>query len=64
MINHFNPMIGNKNAPERLLETRAKLLILQRNAKEVASKPGVLFRAIKSMTIKNINIPIKLYNTL
>ena len=60
IINHFKPIIGSKKAPERLLEMRARLLMLQRNAKEVASKPDVLFLAIKSMTKRKINMPIKL----
>ena len=56
--------MGNKKAPDRLLATNAKLLMLQRKANEVASNPGVVLRAIKSITIKKINIPIKLYITL
>ena len=60
MISHDNPILGSKKAPERLLVTRAKLLILHRRAKEVASKPFKVFLAIKSMTIRKINIPIRL----
>ena len=59
-MSHFKPTIGNKKAPDKLLVTRARLLILQRSAKEVASRPGTVFLAIKSMTIKKINIPIRL----
>ena len=44
-----------------MLAVRARLLILQSRAKDVASKPGAVLLAIKSMTIKKINIPIKLY---
>ncbi len=59
-ISHFNPTIGNKKAPDKLLVTRAKLLMLQSRAKEVASNPLTVFLAIKSITIKKINIPIRL----
>ncbi len=63
MISHFRPMIGSKNAPERLLATPERLFTLHKSANEVASKPLTECRAIKSITIKNINIPIKLYAT-
>ena len=62
-ISHFNPIKGNKNAPDKLLAVRDKLLILQSKAKEVASKPLRVLLAIKSITIKKINIPIRLYST-
>ncbi len=57
-INHCNPNFGSKKAPERLLVIRARLLTLQSKANDVASKPGRVLRAIKSMTIKKMNIPI------
>jgi hypothetical protein len=63
-INHFSPIRGNKIAPDRLLVTRARLLMLHRNAKEVASRPLSVFLAMKSITIKKINIPATLYTTL
>lgn len=59
-ISHFNPIMGSKKAPDKLLVTNAKLLALHRNAKEVASRPLIELLAMKSMTIKKINIPIKL----
>lgn len=62
-ISHFNPIVGKRNAPERLLVTRARLLILHKSAKEVASRPLTEFLAIKSIIIKKINIPIRLYTT-
>ena len=62
-ISHFNPIRGNKKAPDKLLVTRARLLMLHRSAKEVASNPEIVFLAIKSITIKKINIPMRLYST-
>jgi len=56
--------MGNKKAPDKLLAVKAKLLKLQSRAKEVASNPFTVLLAIKSITIKKINIPIKLYKTL
>ncbi len=61
-MSHFNPITGNKKAPDKLLVTRARLLILQSRANEVASRPLIVLLAIKSMTIKKINIPIRLYS--
>ncbi len=63
IISHFRPTIGKRNAPDKLLVTKARLLKLQSNANEVASSPGMLFLAMKSIIIKKINIPIKLYAT-
>jgi len=63
IISHLRPRMGKKKAPDKLLVTSARLLMLQRKAKEVASRPGTVFLAIKSMTIKKINIPIRLYIT-
>lgn len=59
-IRVFNPTRGSKNAPDRLLATIARLLTLQSRAKLVASRPLSVFCAIKSIIIRNINIPIKL----
>ena len=59
-ISQGNPTAGNKNAPERLLVISAKLLKLHKSAKDVASNPGIVFLAIKSIIIKKINIPTKL----
>ena len=60
IINHFKPINGSKNAPDKLLATPERLLMLHNSANEVASSPLMECRAIKSMTIKNINIPRKL----
>ena len=62
-MSHFRPIMGKKKARDKLLVTSARLLKLQSRAKEVASMPLVVFRAIKSMTIKKINIPMRLYTT-
>lgn len=59
-ISQLKPILGSKNAPERLLVTKARLLTLHRSAKEVASNPLSVLLAIKSITIKKINIPIRL----
>ncbi len=63
IISHLRPRMGKKNAPDKLLVTSARLLMLHRSAKEVASRPGTVFLAIKSITIIKINIPIRLYST-
>ena len=62
-ISHLRPTIGKRNAPDKLLVTKARLLTLQRSAKDVASIPSVEFLAIKSISIRKINIPKKLYKT-
>ena len=59
-INHFNPTRGNRNAPDKLVVTKAKLLMLHNNAKEDASSPLMDSRAIKSSNIIKINIPTRL----
>ena len=61
-MSHFRPIMGKKNAPDKLLVTSARLLKLQSRANEVASRPLIVLLAIKSMTIKKINIPIRLYS--
>lgn len=60
-ISHFRPSLGSKNAPDKLLAAKARLLKLHRSAKEVASRPFIVFLAIKSSSMIKINIPIKLY---
>ena len=61
-MSHLRPIMGKKKAPDKLLVTRARLLKLQSRANEVASNPLIVLLAIKSMTIKKINIPIRLYS--
>jgi hypothetical protein len=60
ITSHFKPINGNKNAPDKLLATKDRLLTLQRKAKEVASRSLIVFLAIKSMTMIKMNIPIRL----
>jgi hypothetical protein len=60
IINHFSPTTGSRNAPDKLLVTKAKLLIEHNKAKEVASSPFIELRAIKSISIRKINIPTRL----
>jgi hypothetical protein len=59
-ISQLSPTKGSKNAPDKLLEMTARLLKLHRRAKEAASRPLMEFLAIKSSTIRNMNIPIRL----
>lgn len=60
IISHLSPIAGSINAPDKLLDIRARLLTLHNNAKDVASRPGMDFLAIKSITMTKINIPRKL----
>jgi len=64
IINHFSPVCGSRIAPEKLPATVEILFILHSKANEVASSPLIECLAIKSITIRNMNMPIKLYNTL
>ena len=59
-ISHFKPTSGSRNAPDKLLATPERLFMLHKSANDVASRPLTECRAIKSITIRNINIPKKL----
>jgi hypothetical protein len=60
MIIHFNPINGNNQAPAKVEQVPARLLIEQSKANEVASFPGKVLLAIQVIVLRKINIPIKL----
>jgi hypothetical protein len=64
IMSHFNPISGKRNEPAKTLQVLAKLLTEQRRAKDVDSRPGLVFCAIKSSIKSEMNIPITLKITL
>jgi hypothetical protein len=60
IIRGCKPIFGKRNAPDRPEQVPARLFILQSNANDVASFPGIVLLAIHAIIFKKINIPIKL----